>query len=524
MCYLVLCLWNKAGLAQGYGTLVAGIMGLIITTTHMLDRKAWKKDVLVLFTPLYILVLFAFLASNNPVTKIISKNDLVGLNLEETILNSKNPNKINFFLNSINSITQENEPDATSRIAKFYYYKNSFKDKYKLDNNDTFINFYNNLEDKFLLEFNNLLPRSIIGGYQYVYEIYFLFINLSIGIFVYLNVKNRTEVKTCLTIIVLNAICLVLVGFYQKYDQQWSPEYKEILGIWDAPEPRYYFSTFTYKNHWCAFAILSLFSTLSLMYLKYRDYPFNILHSKFFIILIIIFIAIYSSILFSGSRSGILIASIALFIFLVLIFRNNFTFNFNNIKKILYFNIIFIPLLFFVLTHLTRDQKIKEMVVTTKNQFNEFKRGKAPLRWLLWQDTSKMIQQSKWYGHGYNSFSAIYPKFQSLEVRQQRAIGLENAHQPYVPLVAHAHSDFLEFLSEWGLLGAFLIFLPYCLHLLKVFLFSFSNASRLMLAGCITFLIYCLIDFPSRTPACLVMFTVVAGLGVGYSKISSSIN
>ena len=51
-----------------------------------------------------------------------------------------------------------------------------------------------------------------------------------------------------------------------KINYEFSEDAVEILGIWDAPEPRYYFSTFTYKNHWSAFAIMSFFVGCSLLF------------------------------------------------------------------------------------------------------------------------------------------------------------------------------------------------------------------------------------------------------------------
>ena len=109
---------------------------------------------------------------------------------------------------------------------------------------------------------------------------------------------------------VINCLVLCLVGFYQKINHQWADDYLEILGIWNAPEPRYYFSTFTYKNHWSAYAIITLFFSFYLLrneFIKILNNGTNIISSKIFIYLSISIIIIASSILFSGSRSGSLL-------------------------------------------------------------------------------------------------------------------------------------------------------------------------------------------------------------------------
>ena len=72
--------------------------------------------------------------------------------------------------------------------------------------------------------------------------------------------------------------------------------------------------------------------------------------------------------------------------------------------------------------------------------------------------------------------------------------------------MAHAHNDVLEFLVEWGFIGVFLIFLPFLLPLLRVVYLSTINSSSITGWGCIVFLLYCFIDFPTRTPACLATF------------------
>ena len=235
-------------------------------------------------------------------------------------------------------------------------------------------------------------------------------------------------------------------------------------------------------------------------------------------LLIVTIIVISFSILFSGSRSGLLVLSITILYYIFFWLRNR---DF-SLKLILNSRIIkasiFIPVIVFLTFIFINDKKMEEMVQTSTTQWLNWKDGKAPSD-IVWKDSLEMFQEKPFIGYGHKSFSSIYPKFQSREVRSERAKGLENAHTPYVPLVAHAHNDFLEILLEWGLVGFFLIFLPFLIMLSKFFTNARSNNIQILGLGCITFLLYCLLDFPTRTPACLASFSALLGLHFKYNSI-----
>ena len=115
------------------------------------------------------------------------------------------------------------------------------------------------------------------------------------------------------------------------------------------------------------------------------------------------------------------------------------------------------------------------MLNITKIQLNEISNGKLPLRWYLWMDALNVGKQKPSFGHGFNSYPSINPLFQSNYVRDARSVGLEAAHNPYIPLVAHAHNDWIEWWCEWGLLGMLVIFIP----MLTIVICSFSREFQL---------------------------------------------
>ena len=129
---------------------------------------------------------------------------------------------------------------------------------------------------------------------------------LLIFLWVFKTIK-RCDLNSICWVVFLNCTILALVGIVQKICYIPSDNQLEILGIWDTPEPRYFFSTFTYKNHWSAFAILSLFYGACIVRRELSIWGTNILRSNTFFLTVLCSLIIIASILYSGSRSGILL-------------------------------------------------------------------------------------------------------------------------------------------------------------------------------------------------------------------------
>jgi len=242
------------------------------------------------------------------------------------------------------------------------------------------------------------------------------FINLFLGIIIFHNLCNFNNVKVFLWIVIINTFILCIVGLYQKFTQEWSDDYLEILGIWNAPEPRYYFSTFTYKNHWSAFALLSLSCTFSILYKQLRVTRDYMIKSPILLFIILGIILMISTVIFSGSRSGILFCASSILLFSLIIFLKNKKLESFSFRKILSCFLVILPTLFLIFYSLKKDEKVKEMLTNSNTQWNAYQEGKPPLRWYLWEDAYNMVQKELILGHGYYAFPSTYPKFQSLVV------------------------------------------------------------------------------------------------------------
>ena len=85
-------------------------------------------------------------------------------------------------------------------------------------------------------------------------------------------------------------------------------------------------------------------------------------------------------------------------------------------------------------------------------------------------DIINQIQLKTFWGYGLDSYKTINGIFQSTEITSARVQNLQGAHQQYIPITIHAHTDFLQILSEIGFIGSSLIIFPIILELLVVFL------------------------------------------------------
>jgi O-antigen ligase len=400
-----------------------------------------------------------------------------------------------------------------------YHFKNLFRDNFSGKESTGISNLFNQLENNISLNYKNTYPSCTIKHDNYFKNILFFILNIFIGTSLFNELKTKSQVHFLILIIVLNCLFLSIVGFYQKINHQWTEDYVEILGLWDAPEPRYYFSTFTYKNHWSAYAVMCvycLFYLINANITEARKMNQNIFKSKYLFFLIMSTIIISFSVLYSGSRSGSLIILLSIVFYLLKSIRDGIFIKYIKMK---YLGLLFIPLISLLMFAFFKDQKWVEMQKNTSSQWKNISEGKFPLRLHFWNDSIEVIRSQPFWGYGYNSFASIYPKFQCTEVRTERNLGLENAHKAYVPLVAHAHNDVLEFVIEWGLIGFFCIFLPLLFLLFRYIKNSNCKLSALLLYGCLAFIIYCFIDFPTRTPACLLTFCVLCGITVKLSRL-----
>ena len=368
------------------------------------------------------------------------------------------------------------------------------------------------LSDK--LEYLNFLKSKIYNPYipsvshiniSLLTEIIIIFVAMLAPIILIANVRSDKVYRLISLFILINGFLLSQLGIAQKFGILDFGKYP-ILGIWEVNDPRYYFSTFSYKNHWSAFCLLCVFHGIAFVGGKLqskRSYNIKtlILCSTMVIISILTLFII-------DSRSALLMLLIYIFL-LVFIYSRGFL------------NYIYITLTILILSVFSVGLfKTSDVVKRSIGQFNDLENGKFSFRMLLWKDITGQIESKTFWGYGINSYKTVNPIFQSTETVSSRYVVTENAHREFTPIIQNAHSDLFQYTSEMGFVFLCLILFPMFFIILREFLFSKNYYFRLISAGCLVYIGYSCVDLPNKSFANLLLFSLTFGFLLGYRKLS----
>ena len=517
---MILASWAKAGLAGEWILIIIDTL-ILASLACTLKSKDFKKVFYFCLLPIFVLCIHFFISYLNPSYKIPNTKEWNNLNFKDSFSKEVNLGKSIMISEGIESVIYVSPKDPELALALFFDLKNRYYDKYPKSISST---------SKILSECENLisvnpktyLPTLSISHAGVVYRFIHFSSQLLIGVLFFTLVTSRKSIRKILIVLSINSGLLAFFGIWQKLNYVPSDDLLEIWGIWNTPEPRYYFSSFTYKNHWSAFALLAISSIIGVFInnwqRKGRDGILNLLTLLQFLSFIFLMI----SIPLSGSRSGSLLLGLTFVVSLFLVIKH---FKLSKIKNwlLLSSGLITLLIILFVLTKKLHPETTREMMSNFKSQYENFTSGKKPLRFLLWEDLRMQISEKPVFGFGFDSYRAINPIYQSKEVRSERMKGLEAAHSKYTPLVAFGHSEWLQKISEFGFFGILLI-TPIIMATLIKFIKCKSLLLKILFTGCFMFLIYSIIDFPAQTPVCLMTFSILLGLTLKYSELGNRRN
>tara|TARA_B100000242_G_C43054814_1_gene493408 strand:+ start:944 stop:2488 length:1545 start_codon:yes stop_codon:yes gene_type:complete len=436
---------------------------------------------------------------------LLGRNDIAKENIEisteelkENInLHSGIGKKLLNIINNLNYITKENVYYSLLNIKNEIYYKfNSVE-----------------LSDK---EMINTIYRKILDNYSpYIPILNFQkFSNLLLFCtiitcllipFNILKVKSHKTLKRFSLFFLINASVLCLIGILDKTGIISFSSAKPLLGLWEVSDPRYYFASFSYKNHWGAFAILSIIHGTAYLVSNIKSRKYKTWSSLFIVLLLAI---IFSSLFLVDSRSSILI--IFFFSLCLILFVTKYR------SYILIFTIIFSSLFLII----DDRSSSSSLINRTINQFSSIKEQKYPFRFLLWNDILSQINIKTFWGYGFNSYSKINPLFQSEPTVNERYIVTINAHTDFTPAIKSAHSDILQCFSELGFVTFSLIFFPILFFVLREALFGRGYYTRVLSLGCLAYIFYSLIDLPNSSFANFNCFIFTLVLIYAYSRCS----
>ena len=359
-------------------------------------------------------------------------------------------------------------------------------------------------QERFLLDFSNvkfisfsLIPaHTLRSGLEIL--TYFL-----LGFLIVKTVTKRQQILRIFSVLIAMGAFQALYGLFELYNK--NPRilfYKKMYGLDSVT------GTFVNRNHFSGYMemiiplafglVIARIDLFSLMNLKWRDRLLRLSEKGFSMtILISLGIVVMAiAVIFSKSRSGLflLIFSFILFFGLTALF---FKKNEQHKKWMRKFVAGMFVLIIFVSLYIGIEATIERFSLDELLQEG---------RTTYWADTAEIFKDYPFLGTGLGTFSSLYPD--------------EEAEETLIRL-NHAHNDYLEYLSELGLVGMAMLLGG----LLYVFIKSFlvwkerrhPEVKGLGLGGLIAIiciLIHSLTDFNLHIPANMLLFSVVLSLTV----------
>ena len=332
---------------------------------------------------------------------------------------------------------------------------------------------------------------------------YFSFLLGLLPVVVYYGYRHA-EFTLIIKFIWYNSLILAVVGVIFKYSGS-----SKILGIFEPPfgTDRYFFSTFTYKNHWGCYLILSI-GAMS-YYCEEKNWKFS-LRQSIVILLTIIFFCISSWL--CGSRSCSILMSLVILVFVWRYIQRVD----NNLKVNKYMLGLIGLVLLSSLTYVafvSHPELSFEYVNSTRIYIEGYLSGDFGTRFYLSRDTWFMFIEKPVFGWGLGSYQFVFNYYNDGVFRGPGH--LDDHHYVY------AHNDILQNFAELGAVGTLFILVIMVYPIFGCRKSALWKPSSIwMLSVLIILLLYCLVEFPLRTPAVSLLFTIlIAGLGAKIKAI-----
>lgn len=327
-----------------------------------------------------------------------------------------------------------------------------------------------------------------------------------------LVIRQRRALRGLLLILAANAVVLAVLGTIQKL----MGAKGQYFGAIKTPQA-HFFSTFIYHNHWGAFTVLMLGVTLGLVFhFARRRESRDFWHSPAFTGLVaIVFMA--ATIPLSSSRSCTVLAVVllagALAHWFIRLIRQRRAFKESVLLPVAGAAAAIVLAGYFAYD-LGRDV-IHTRIEATRTQIADMQaEGEWFPREVLYRDTWHMAQEKIWFGWGMGSYPTAFFTRNSQH----------NPHADGLPEYFHdAHSDWLQSLSEVGVIGTTLLLLCAAVPLwYRRRVLGQSPLSAYLLAGCGIILLYSALEFPFGNRAVVIAFWVCFFCAIHYGRIDAA--
>ena len=256
---------------------------------------------------------------------------------------------------------------------------------------------------------------------------------------VYTGVTRRRSITILLTVISINSFLLAALGISERALQ--TPK---ILFLY-TPPASYFVSTFIYKNHAGAYFNLMCFLSAGLAYWHYQRALRHYAKSSPSLLFAFFAMANATVVLISYSRTSIIILILSISISIIMFLLSQFTKPRKNSFEGFVVPTVVIACGFFILlgvNSLNLDTSWEGLQNLATKDYD----SSVTTRSVAARATLDLAKEKILTGWGPGSFRYIFPKI------QQRIPELTISHGQRL-YWEHAHNDYFELLSEFGLIG-----------------------------------------------------------------------
>ncbi len=336
----------------------------------------------------------------------------------------------------------------------------------------------------------------------------------------WIGVTRRKTSRILITTIALNGVAIALILFLQRLTGT-----RELLWFVDVKTAYYFAGSFFYKNHAGGFLVLIIAATLGLAWWHMAKAERELQKSHPGMIFVFIALITFAALTMTYARVATVLGAILIIVagggFVLRIFSNRF----RGLPPLVTAIISLLVIGFLTLTVVSFDtNKLQgrfKYLLTEKGWFHA-----ATVRQLSTSATYDMAKDSFWFGHGAGSYRFLFPKYQkNYPEIWMRDFKRGKRMVPKRLYWEHAHNDYVEMLSEMGLLGASIIFSGITVigwGIRRHFLFS-SPPLIAFLSGPALIMLSAYVDFPMHNPAILLTGSAIIVLTFNWAALTKPV-
>ena len=297
---------------------------------------------------------------------------------------------------------------------------------------------------------------------------------------------SRLQIRRHLTALFLFGAFLAVTGSIMKLSGE-----TRFLWLFEFREPAA-FATFFYKNHWAYFALLCSAIGMGLFHQAYaKEKNSGHFPEKSFGIALLVLVLLIS-IPLAEARAASLVAAPLAMAFIVSLIRPLF-----RSRKLLASGLLLIAAGFsFGGIYTISKPQIERSIQRSERQLEAHREGdlRKVKRLALYRDSWQMIQDKPLWGWGIGSFIHIHPLYAGPEFYHKS--------KEYPVAYEFTHSDPLQCLVEFGVVGCLLLFTPFFILVLGLkHAFTRNRLTAWPLGACLGVLLASCVDMVFTAPA-----------------------